>query len=106
MEGGSAIGLGLDQGTQIELQPDGEQEQDHTEVGDQAETREGGGAEEVEQEPGAEEADERWNAQLMCDQTEREGDRDGDDDLLHAAPPWPLLRRVTDRGCGALSPCA
>ena len=105
MESSRAVGLGLQKGSQIELQPDGEEEQNHAEVGDPFETVERGETEEVKQETGTEETHQWWNAQFTCDQPQGESDRNGDDDVLHVDPPRPLLRRLTDSGGGTCSSC-
>lgn len=84
MQRGSAVGFGLEKGAQIEFQSDGEQKQDDPDVRDLLESCESGEAEEVQEESGREEADERRNAQLMGDESQRQRGGDGDDDVCHA----------------------
>ena len=78
------MGLGLEQGAEIEFQPDGEQQQHDAQVGDLLEAVEGGESDEVEAESGCQESDEGRDADFMGEEPERQGGSDGDDDVCHA----------------------
>ena len=84
MQRSGAVGFGLEQGAQIEFQSDREQQQDNSDVRYLLQSREGGEAEDVQEESGREESDQRRDAQLMGDESQRQRGGDRDDDVCHA----------------------
>ena len=95
MQRSGAVGFGLEQGAQIEFQSDREQQQDNSDVRYLLESCESGEAEDVQEESGREESDQRRDAQLIGDESQRQRGGDRDDDVCHAVlPDRPRPRRL------------